>query len=122
MPPRTLASLAHALSAAPDLNAALVALAEGLADVDRSAQLALYRYDARREMLRDQLVPVGATVKHAQIETTFDHFPGPTRAIVSAGSQFVDMADNSADYARLLDLAPIPDGGILSLWGLRNEG
>jgi aspartyl-tRNA(Asn)/glutamyl-tRNA(Gln) amidotransferase subunit A len=34
MPPRTLASLAHALSASADLDSALVALAEALAEVD----------------------------------------------------------------------------------------
>ena len=40
MPPRTLASLAHALCVAPDLDAALVALGEGLAEVDRSEEYA----------------------------------------------------------------------------------
>ena len=56
MPPRTLASLAHALSVAPDLDAALVALGEGLAEIDRSAHVALLRYEGRREMLAERLM------------------------------------------------------------------
>src|SRR4051794_33848252 len=44
MPPRTLASLAHALGAAPDVGAALVALAEALAELDRGATVALLTY------------------------------------------------------------------------------
>ena len=48
MPPRTLASLAHALTAAADVEAALVALAEALADIDRFAQIALIRFDPKR--------------------------------------------------------------------------
>ena len=55
MAPRTLQSLAHALSSAPDLDAALVALGEGLAEVDRTAYVALLRYDGRREMIVDRL-------------------------------------------------------------------
>ena len=42
MPPRTLASLAHALAAASDLDAAIVALGEALAEVDRSTELSLF--------------------------------------------------------------------------------
>ena len=57
MPPRTLATLAHALSVAPDLEASLLALAESLSEVDRFAQLALVRFDARRSMLVDRLIP-----------------------------------------------------------------
>ena len=45
MPPRTLASLAQSLSIAPDLTAALVALGEVLSEIDRSASVALLRYD-----------------------------------------------------------------------------
>ena len=59
MSSRNLPSLAHALSVAPDYDAALVALGEGLADVDRTAHLGLLRYDARREMLRERLTPNG---------------------------------------------------------------
>jgi len=54
MPPRSLASLAYALSASSDLDGALLALGECLAELDRGASVALLQYDARRDMLRDR--------------------------------------------------------------------
>src|SRR4029078_11528441 len=57
MPPRTLASLAHALGAASDLDVALVALGEALAEVDRSARVVLLSFDARRQLFRATLTP-----------------------------------------------------------------
>ena len=121
MPPRTLGSLAHALAAAPDLDAGLVALGEGLAEVDRSACMALLRYDGRREMLVDRLTPAGGRVNCTPVETTFDHLPGPIRQAVSNGGQFVDLAEQSAEYARLFGLAPMPDGQ-LALRGVLFDG
>ena len=47
--PRTLATLAFALGAAADREAALLAFAESVAELDRSAQVALFRYEPRRE-------------------------------------------------------------------------
>ena len=122
MAPRTLASLAHALNVAPDLNAALVALGEGLGEVDRAAQLALLLYDGRRDMLAERLVPSGGAVTRIPLQTTFDHLPAPVRALVTAGAQFVDLGDRSAEYARLLSFPPIADGGLLALRGLVFEG
>lgn len=122
MPPRTLGSLAHALAAAPTLDAALVALGEGLADIDRAAHLALLRYDGRREMLVDRLTPTGGTVRRTPVETTFDHLPTPIRAAVSGGGQFVDFGDRSPEYARLFGMTPFADGGLLALRGLKFDG
>jgi hypothetical protein len=122
MPPRTLASLAHALSVAADVHAALVALGEGLAEIDRSAHLALLRYDGRREMLTDRLSPTGSSVRRTAIETTFDHLPGAIRQAVAAGGQFVEMGDQSGEYGRLFGLPTMPDGGQLALRGLRFDG
>jgi len=122
MPPRTLGSLAHALAAAPTLDAALVALGEGLADIDRSAHLALLRYDGRREMLVDRLTPTGGSVRRTPVETTFDHLPTPMRHQVASGAQFVDFGDQSAEYARLFGMAPFADGGLLALRGLKFDG
>ncbi len=122
MPPRSLASLAHALSAIADLDGALIALGECLAELDRGAQLALVHYDARRDMLRERLTPVGATVSRSMLETTYDHLPEPLRARVTAGGQFIDVTDKSADYARLFGFGSGIDGGMLSLRGLRIEG
>jgi hypothetical protein len=122
MPPRTLASLAHALSVAADVHAALVALGEGLAEIDRSAHLALLRYDGRREMLTDRLSPTGSSVRRTSVETTFDHLPAPVRQAVAAGGQFVEMGDQSGEYGRLFGLPTMPDGGQLALRGLRFDG
>jgi hypothetical protein len=122
MPPRTLASLAHALGVAHDLEAALVALAEGLAEIDRQARLALLRYDARRQLLRDRLTPADGVIVSHPVETTIDHLPTSVRRQVEAGGQFVDLAERSLEYARLLGLPDFPDGGLLALKGLRFDG
>jgi hypothetical protein len=122
MPPRTLASLAQTLTIAPDLDTAALALAEALAEVDRVAQLALVRFDAKRGMLRERLAPLAATVDRVTLDTTFDHLPSRERAAVAAGGTFVDFAERSEDIANLLRLRPIPDGGWLALRGMRFEG
>src|SRR5687768_13993181 len=119
MPPRTLASLAHALSVAPDLDSALVALGEALAEVDRTAHVALLRYDGRREMLRERLTPAGGAVNRGPVETTFDHLPSPIRLAVANGGQFVELGDRTEEFVRLFGLRPQSDGGFLSLRGLR---
>jgi putative methionine-R-sulfoxide reductase with GAF domain len=122
MPPRSLASLAHALSAIADLDGALIALGECLAELDRGASVALVYYDARRDMLRERLSPVGAQVTRSTLETTYDHLPEPLRGKVSAGGQFIDVTDKSADYARLFGFGSGLDGGMLSLRGVRLDG
>jgi len=119
---RSLPSLAHALNVSPDLEAALVALSESLAETDRSAVLALLRYDGRKSMLRERLTPSDGKVGRASVDTTFDHLPPNVRTLVSGGGQFVDLGDRSAEYARLLGLSPFADGGMLSLRGLVTDG
>ncbi len=122
MPPRSLASLAYALSATSDLDGALIALGECLAELDRGASVALLQYDARRDMLRDRLTPVGAQVVRTSMETTFDHLPEAARVKILAGGPFVDVSDRSADYARLCGFTAALDGGILAVRGLKVEG
>lgn len=122
MPPRSLASLAHALAAAPDLDNALIALGECLAELDRGASLALIQYDARRDMLRERLTPVGASIVRSRMETTFDHLPEPVRNRILAAGPFIDVADRSADYARLFGFSTLLDGGVLSVRGMKIEG
>src|SRR4051794_34789210 len=122
MPPRTLATLAHALSVSPDLDAALLALADALAEVDRFAQVSLVRFDARRDMLVDRLVPVGDTVRRERLETTFDHLPTRERTAVAAGGTFVDFGDQSDEFAALFGLTRFADVGWLSLRGLPFDG
>jgi hypothetical protein len=122
MSSRSLPTLAHALYVASDLEAALVALGDSLADSDRTAVLGLLRYDGRKEMLRERLTPAGGRVQRADVDTTFDHLPPAVRNLVAAGGQFVDLGDRSAEYARLIGLSPFADGGILSLRGLTTDG
>lgn len=119
---RALPSLAHALAVAPDLNAALIAMGEALVENDRSAVMALLRYDGRKEMLRERLTPSGGHIESGTVDTTFDHLPPNVRTLVSGGGQFVDLGERSAEYARLFGLAPFADGGVLSLRGLTTDG
>jgi len=122
MPPRTLATLAHALSVAPDVQSALLALSDALSEVDRFAQVALVRFDARRSMLVDRLVPAGDTVTQDRLETTFDHLPTRERIAVTAGGAFVDFGDQSDEFAVLFGFTKFNDVGWLSLRGLRFDG
>ena len=91
-------------------------------DGDRSAILALLRYDGRKEMLRERLTPSGGHIETGTVDTTFDHLPPHVRTLVSGGGQFIDLADKSAEYARLFGLAVFSDGGLLSLRGLTTDG
>ena len=95
MPPRTLASLAHALTVANDVQAALGALGEALAEIDRTAQLALVKYDHRRSMLRERLVPNDGGVEVTALDTTIDHLPNRERLAVMGGGQFVEFTDSA---------------------------
>ncbi|MBC7895983.1 MAG: GAF domain-containing protein [Cytophagaceae bacterium] len=119
---RSLPSLAHALSVAPDLDAALVALGEALVEADRTAVLGLLRYDGRRSMLRDRLTPTGGQVVRSTVDTTIDHLPSSVRGMLVSGGQFVDLGEKSGEYARLLGLTAFADGGVLSLRGLLTDG
>ncbi|MGQ0539074.1 MAG: GAF domain-containing protein [Gemmatimonadaceae bacterium] len=122
MSTRALPSLAHALGVAPDLDAAVLALGEALADGDRSAILALFRFDARKQLLRDRLTPSGDKLTRSEVNTTLDHLPPAIQALVVNGGQFVELGDKSTDVARLLGITPFAEGGILALRGLTSDG
>ena len=122
MPPRTLASLAHALTVSASPDAALNALGEALAEVDRFAQLALVRFDERHGMLRDRVLAAGPHADRLALDTTFDHLPVRERLAIEAGGQFVDFGESSDEFARLLQLPPLGEQGWLSVRGLRFDG
>jgi hypothetical protein len=122
MPPRTLASLAHALTVSASPDAALQALGEALAEVDRCAQLAFVRFDERHGMLRERALVSGPRVDRLKLETTFDHLPTRERVAISAGGQFVDFGENSDEFARLFQLPTLGEPGWLSARGLRYDG
>jgi putative methionine-R-sulfoxide reductase with GAF domain len=120
MPPRTLASLSQSLSVATDLEGALQALAESLAELDRFAQLAWVRFDARRSLMRERIL-VGGEGGRVTLDTTLDHLPEKERAAISAGGQFVDFPGPD-EFARLFALQPFEEGGCLAVRGLRFDG
>jgi len=91
-------------------------------EIDRFAQLALVRYDHKRSMLRERLVPRGAGVDVAALETTIDHLPNRERVTVIAGGQFVEFADSADEFARLFGLRGFDEPGWLSARGIRFEG
>src|SRR5688500_14952081 len=122
MSSRTLAQLAHALHAAPSLDAALVALGEALLDVDRSASLALYRYNGRRGLLQDRLTPSDDRVVREPVDARLDHLPSTALTAVQAAADWVDLGERSGEFLHLLGWPPVPDDGALALRGLRVDG
>ncbi len=122
MPPRTLASLAHALTVSASPDAALQALGEALAEVDRFAHIALVRFDERRGMLSERILASGARSETIALETTFDHLPTRERVAITAGGQFVDFGESGDEFARLFELPSLGEPGWLSARGLRYEG
>jgi hypothetical protein len=122
MPPRTLASLAQSLSVVTDVDGAMMSLFESLAELDRFAQLAWVRFDARRMLMRDRLRLSSRGVDRKVLDTTLDHLPHREQAAISAGGQFVDFGNASDEYARLFELLPPEEGGILAVRGLHFDG
>ena len=122
MPPRTLSSLAHALTVSADADAALAALGEALSEVDRVARLALVHFDERREMLGERVLLTAAGAERISLDTTFDHLPSRERTAIGAGGQFVDFADSSDEFARLFQIPSFGEAGWLNVRGLRFDG
>ncbi len=122
MTARTLTSLAHALGAATDLDAALVALAGGLAESDREASVALLGYDHRVGLLRERLLVTDGRVERIPLETSLEQLPRNTLRIVQEGGTFADVAEEPAAYARLLRLPALDEGASFALRGIRVDG
>jgi hypothetical protein len=70
-------------------------------------------------MLVDRLTPTSGAVNRTMVETTFDHLSTPVRQAVSSGVQFVDLGEQSQEYARLFGMMPFAEGGLLALRGIR---
>jgi len=126
MPPRTLASLAHALTVATSPEGALHALGDALAEVDRDARLALVFYDGRTGMLRERLLletaPSGDRgIARLSLDTTLDHLPTRDRLAIMGGGHLVDLGGGSEELAGLFQLPPLGEPGWLSARGFRFE-
>ena len=122
MTARSLDSLAHALGAATTLDAALVALAEGVADVDRGAAIAWLKVDAKRNLIVERREPAAAGASVEAAEVAIDQLPKLALAIVTAGGAFADLGDESAAFSRMLGLPAMPSGSRLALRGIRTDG
>lgn len=122
MSTKTLANLSHALNVAPSLDGALVALSEALMELDRTATVALFRYDGRRGLLRDRLTPRGNAIVRQLVEARLDHLPPAICAAVGAAGDFVDLGDDSPESLRLLGWTVPEADSLLALRGLRVDG
>jgi putative methionine-R-sulfoxide reductase with GAF domain len=123
MTPRSLDSLAHSLSAATTLDAALVALGECVADVDRGAAVAYLRVDARSGLIIERHEPVpGGTAATARLELAVEQFPRPVVQALVTGGVFIDVGDEATTFARMLGVSIEAPGGRMSLRGVRVDG
>lgn len=122
MAPRTLATLATVLSTARDADAALTLLQHETADIERSAQLALFICDSRRQLITERLNPQGDIVTRMPLNVSIDHLPAPIRRSLNAGAGVADFGAESDDYLKLLGVSPQHQGGILSVRGLTLDG
>ena len=122
MAPRTLAALSTVLSSAANVAEALNALAHDIAEHDRNGHVALFVYDAKRELLSERLAPAHEGMRTAQIEIALDHLPTAIRRSLLAGRQFADLGTESGDYQKLLGVGANPEAGVLLLRGLLVDG
>lgn len=101
---------------------ALNALAQDVFEHERNGHVALFIYDAKREILSERLVPAHEGLRTAQIEVALDHLPTAIRRALAAGKQFADLASESGDYQKLLGVGANPEAGVLLLRGLLVDG
>jgi putative methionine-R-sulfoxide reductase with GAF domain len=119
---RTLTSLAQALGAATDLDAALVALSGALAESDREARVALLQLDSKAGLLRERLEVREGRVDRAPLETSLEQLPRMILRAVQDGGTFADVPDEPEAYARLLHLTLQDEGISLALRGVKVDG
>lgn len=122
MAPRTLANLSTVLSGAGNVAEALNALAQDVTEHDKNGHIALFNFDAKRELLSERMIPAQEGMRTAQIEIALDHLPTAVRRTLSAGKQFADLATESGDYQKLLGAGNNPEAGVLLLRGLLVDG
>jgi hypothetical protein len=101
---------------------ALNALAQDIFEHERNGHVALFIYDAKRELLSERLVPAHEGLRTAQIEVALDHLPTAIRRALAAGKQFADLGSESGDYQKLLGVGANPEAGVLLLRGLLVDG
>ena len=122
MAPRTLSTLSTVLASAGNVAEALNALAQDVIEHDRNGHVALFTFDAKREVLSERMIPAQEGMRTAQIEIALDHLPTAVRRTLTAGKQFADLATESGDYQKLLGTGNNPEAGVLLLRGLLVDG
>jgi len=122
MAPRTLANLSTVLASAGNVGEALNALAQDVLEHDKNGHVALFTFDAKREVLSERMIPAQEGMRTAQIEIALDHLPTAVRRTLSAGKQFADLTTESGDYQKLLGVGNSPEAGVLLLRGLLVDG
>src|SRR6266550_8336907 len=122
MAPRTLAGLSTVLASAGNVSEALNALSQDIAEHDRNGSVALFIFDARRDLLAERLMPAHEGLRTAQLEIALDHLPTAIRRTISAGRQWADLGTESGDYQKLLGVGASPEAGVLLLRGLLVDG
>jgi hypothetical protein len=90
--------------------------------MERSAQLALYICDSRRQLIVERLNPVGDTVHRVPLNVSIDQLPAPIRRTLNSGGAVADFGSESEDYMKLFGVSPAQQGGILSVRGLTLDG
>ena len=121
MPTRTLPALAGIFATSPDISHALAVVAEEAGEIDRSLLVHLLLYYARKGLICERIGRAGGKVSSDPIAVSLDHLPPPIRKRIAAGDSFADFGNQSADYMKLLGMAP-QDGAVLSMRGLHMDG
>ena len=122
MAPRTLAHLSTVLAGAGNVAEALHALGQDVTEHDKNGHVALFTFDAKREVLSERMIPAQEGMRTAQIEIALDHLPTAVRRTLTAGKQFADLGTESGDYQKLLGTGNNPEAGVLLLRGLLVDG
>jgi putative methionine-R-sulfoxide reductase with GAF domain len=118
----TLLSLAHALAAAPNLDAAFVAYCEGLAEHDRSVTAAYLPVDARNRLIVACVSAERGRVVRSSLDVAIAQFPTRVVERVVAGGPFVDVGEDADAFARMLHLPPLGEPAELAVRGIRVDG
>src|SRR5256885_9774110 len=101
MAPRTLANLSTVLAGAGNVAEALNALAQDVTEHDRNGHVALFTFDAKREVLSERMIPAQEGMRTAQIEIALDHLPTAVRRTLTAGKQVADLATRTGGYQKM---------------------
>lgn len=117
MTSRSLPALAAHLSKCDSIGDALEAIVEEVGDADRSAAVALFRHDPRRDLLVERLTWLDRSASSHEMAVSFDHFPAHIRKRIGEGNGFAEFADQSGDFMKLLGM-PHQDGAVLLARGL----